>query len=75
MGRFREILQFWQIIPPTVDGQLANTMIRFPLSLKEEVKRAEIYDISNVDVAPKPIKQVYWRASSFVVCKELKFEC
>ncbi len=54
----REVLKQWAIEPPTVNGELVNLKIVFPLELKREIQKAKIYEISTLDVGPKPIKQV-----------------
>ena len=54
----REVFKQWRIVPPMSGGQPANLLVKFPFKLEKEVKKEEIYEISALNVPPKPIKQV-----------------
>ena len=54
----REVFKQWRIVPPLSGGQPANLLARFPFKLEKVVKKAEIFEISALNVPPKPIKKV-----------------
>ena len=54
----REVFKQWRIVPPLSGGQPANLLARFPFKLEKTVKKAEIFEISALNVPPKPIKKV-----------------
>ena len=54
----REVFKQWRIGPPLSGGQPANLRVKFPFKLEKTVKKAEIFEISALNVPPKPIKHV-----------------
>ncbi len=54
----REVFKQWRIAPPLSGGQPANLQVKFPFRLEKPVKKAEIFEISALNVPPKPIKHV-----------------
>ena len=54
----REIFKQWRIVPPLSGGQPANIRAKIPFKLERTVKKAEIFEISDLLVPPKPIKKV-----------------
>ncbi len=56
--QIREVFKQWRIVPPLSGGQPANLRVKFPFILERKAKKAEIYEISALNVLPKPIKRV-----------------
>ena len=54
----REIFKQWRIVPPLSGGQPANLRVKFPFKLEKTEKKAEIYEISALNVPPKVVKKV-----------------
>jgi len=55
--RVRETLKTWQIEPPTTQGNPTNISVSFALKLEEQIEKEEIFELSQLSIPPKPIRQ------------------